>query len=194
MEASSACQIVGSFLSAASINNIILFFGVLATVLAIRSAKKATVDTITHNQATARATEDHNRELAKQTETALFMFNSRSDRNLIDGYQTIRELHRSESDNIVAYATSEEKRKSKEAEQIRYALNYWERVAVCVRHGIYCEKILKDSSYTTVSDVYERSESYIRAVRKAKNTDTPYQDFEKLAARWRADPLKPHTT
>lgn len=215
MEGSSeACQIAGSFLTAAAINNIILFFGVIATVMAIRSAKKTTVETIensrtiaeqtaqrnleiarqneAHNREIAKQTDAHNREIAKQTETALFMFNSRSDRNLIAGYQTIRELHSSESENIVVYATNEEKRKSEKAEQIRYALNFWERVAVCIRHEIYCEKIIKDSMYTTVADAYERAEPYIRAVRKAKNTDTPYQDFEKLAVRWRADPLKPH--
>ncbi|QVE15714.1 DUF4760 domain-containing protein [Pseudomonas cichorii] len=174
-----ACDLICRFFSAAAINNIILFCGVVATVMAIRSAKVATVETISHT-----------REIAKQTETALFMFNSRSDRNLTDGYQTIRSIHSSDSDNIVSYATNDEKRKSPEAEKIRYALNFWERVAVCVSHGIYCEKIIKDSMYTTVTDVFQRAQPYINAVREQKHSQTPYQDFETMARRWLAEPLK----
>ncbi|WP_122745035.1 DUF4760 domain-containing protein, partial [Pseudomonas viridiflava] len=117
-------------------------------------------------------------------------FNSRSDRNLIDGYQTIRSIHGSDTDNIVSYATNDEKRKSPEAEKIRYALNFWERVAVCVSHGIYCEKIIKDSMYTTVTDAFQRAQPYIKAVRDQKHSQTPYQDFEVMAMRWLADPLK----
>lgn len=174
-----ACELIGNFFSAPSINNIILLCGVIATVMAIKSAKEATVATI-----------NHNREIARQTETALFMFNSRSDRNLIQGYQTIREIHSSDTDNIVSYATNDEKRKSREADRIRYTLNFWERVAVCVSHGIYCEKIIKDSMYTTVTDVFQRSQPYINAVRAQKHSQTPYQDFEAMVTRWREAPLQ----
>lgn len=173
-----ACELAGNLFSAASINNIILLCGVVATLLAIKSAKEAAVAAI-----------NHNREIARQTETALFMFNSRSDGNLIEGYQTIREIHRSNTDNIVSYATDDAKRKTDFADKIRYTLNFWERVSVCVSHGIYCEKIIKDSMYTTVMDMFQRSQPYINAVRAEKRSQTPYQDFEAMVARWRAAPL-----
>lgn len=173
-----ACELAGNLFSAASINNVILLCGVVATLIAIKSAKKAAIEAI-----------NHNREIAKQTETALFMFNSRSDRNLIEGYQTIREIHSSSSDNIVSYATDDTKRKSDLAEKIRYTLNFWERVSVCVSHGIYCEKIIKDSMYTTVMDMFQSSQPYINAVRTDKRSQTPYQDFEAMVTRWRAAPL-----
>jgi hypothetical protein len=167
------------FISSTFVNSIILCGGVIATLIAIRSAKNATISTITNS-----------RNIAKQTETALMMFHSRTDDMLRAGYKTIRELHGSGGDNIVSYATDKAKRASDKNEQIRYVLNHWERIAVCVSHQIYCEEILKDSMYTTVVNVFEQAEPFIRALRKHAGTETIYQDLEKMVIRWKASPLK----
>lgn len=188
MDSAEQISMLDNLFTAASINNLILVCGVIATLMAIRSAKKAAVDTLKHNREIARQTALHSREIAKQTETALFMFHSRSDRNLISGYKTIRDIHRSDTDSMVSYASNDDKRKTREADKIRYTLNFWERVAVCVRHGIYCEEILKDSMYTTVTDVFQRAQPYINEVR-IKNASTAYQEFEEMVLRWRSNPL-----
>lgn len=167
------------FLSSTFVNSIILLGGVIATLLAIRSARKATLNTINNNRA-----------IAQQTETALLMFHSRADDMLRAGYKTIRELHDCNGDNIVAYATDATKRASEKNEQIRYVLNHWERIAVCVSHKIYCEDILKDSMYTTVVNVFEQADPFIRALRKIAATETIYQDLEKMVKRWKANPLQ----
>lgn len=170
---------VAKFSSSTFLNNMILLGGVLATLRVIKTTRVATLENI-----------ESSRKLAKQTETALLMFNSRTDDMLRAGYRTIRELHRSNSDNIVAYATDASKRASEQADQIRYVLNHWERIAVCIGHGIYCEDILKDSMFTTVVNVYDQAEPFIKALRREAATQTIYQDFERLAARWRQAPLK----
>ncbi|QLF92296.1 DUF4760 domain-containing protein [Pseudomonas sp. ABC1] len=178
------------FSASTAANNLILLGGVCATVLAIRSAKTATIATLNQNRESTLATLDHNRTVAKQKETALLMFNSRTDDMLRSGYRTIRQLHTSPNDNIVTYATDPEKRNSDDADKIRYVLNHWERTAVCVAHEIYCEEILKNSMYTTVVNVYEQAEPFIREIRKVAVAETLYQDFEKMVKRWKAAPIK----
>lgn len=183
-------DLICKFASSTAANNLILFGGVCATVLAIRSAKIATIATLNQNRESTLATLNHNRTVAKQKETALLMFNSRTDDMLRSGYRTIRLLHSSPNDNIVTYATDAEKRNTDEADKIRYVLNHWERTAVCVSHEIYCEEILKNSMYTTVVNVYEQAEPFIRAIRKVAGTETVYQEFEAMVKRWKAEPLE----
>lgn len=167
------------FLSSGFVNSCILLFGVAATLWAIRSARIATISSISNS-----------RNIAKQTETALMMFHSRTDDMLRAGYKTIRELHNSTADNIVAYANDASKRASDKNEQIRYVLNHWERIAVCVTHEIYCEDILKESMYTTVVNIFEQAEPFIKALRKIAGTETIYQDLENMVVRWKANPLR----
>lgn len=155
------------FMPSTGLNNLILLGGVVATIQTIR----------------------HNRTIAKQKETALLLFNSRTDDMLRLGYKVIRELQASNDDNIASYATDDGKRNSEQADQIRYVLNHWERTAVCVGHEIYCEKILKDSMFTTVVNMYEQAEPFIKAIRRRVGRDTLYQDLECMVKRWNATPL-----
>lgn len=158
---------VWSFLKSTGLNNLILLGGVIATIQTIK----------------------HNRTIAKQKETALLLFNSRTDDMLRLGYKVIRDLQASNDDNIASYATDDGKRNSEPADQIRYVLNHWERTAVCVGHEIYCEKILKDSMFTTVVNMYEQAEPFIKAIRRRVGRDTLYQELECMVKRWNAAPL-----
>lgn len=160
-------EIVTKFTSSTALNNLILLGGVIATIQTIK----------------------HNRTIAKQKETALLLFNSRTDEMLRKGYKVIRDLQSSTDDNIASYATDDSKRNSEQADQIRYVLNHWERTAVCVGHEIYCEKILKDSMFTTVVNMYEQAEPFIKAIRRKVGRDTLYQDLEHMVKRWTAEPL-----
>lgn len=155
------------FLSSTGLNNIILLGGVIATITTIK----------------------HNRTIAQQKETALLLFNSRTDDMLRLGYKVIRDLQSSTVDNIASYATDDTKRNSEQADQIRYVLNHWERTAVCVGHQIYCEKILKDSMFTTVVNMFEQAEPFIKAIRRRVGRETLYQDLECMVKRWNSDPL-----
>lgn len=163
MELPSLLTVLGSPIT----NNIILFGGVWATIRTIK----------------------HTRTIAKQKETALLLFHARTDDGLRDGYRVIRELHSCSTDNIVSYATDPSKKGSDKADKIRYVLNHWERIAICVGHQIYCEKILKESNYTSVVNIFEQAEPFIRAMRKDANTETIYQDLECMVKRWRSAPL-----
>lgn len=159
------------FLSSTGMNNIILFGGVIATIKTIQ----------------------HNRTIAQQKETALLLFNSRTDDMLRLGYKVIRDLVASNDDNIASYATDDAKRNSEQADQIRYVLNHWERAAVCVGHQIYCEKILKDSMFTTVVNMFEQAEPFIKAIRRRVGRETLYQDLECMVKRWNSVPLGKRT-
>lgn len=163
MELPSLLTVLGSPIT----NNIILFGGVWATIRTIK----------------------HTRTIAKQKETALLLFHARTDNGLRDGYRVIRELHCCSTDNIVSYATDPDKKGTDKADKIRYVLNHWERIAICVEHQIYCEKILKESNYTSVVNIFEQAEPFIRALRRDANTETIYQDLECMVKRWRSAPL-----
>ncbi|HGC5183412.1 TPA: DUF4760 domain-containing protein, partial [Escherichia coli] len=77
-----------------------------------------------------------------------------------------------------------------ERRKFQYILNFYERVAVSIREGIYDEKMIKRTSYTTVVETYDIAEPLIKAIRESINSDTTYQEFEWLVRRWKANPLR----
>jgi len=76
------------------------------------------------------------------------------------------------------------------ASHIRTVLNYYESMAICISHGIYDDKIIKDAVYTTVIDMWKICEPYVIERRKQKKTNTFYQEVEALNSKWSKAPLK----
>ena len=82
----------------------------------------------------------------------------------------------------------ENKADDKDAQDLRYLLNHFERLSVGIQEKIYDEKMVKKSQYSTFVKTYERSQQFIRGVRKT--SPTAYQEFEWLSLRWQKNPLK----
>lgn len=74
--------------------------------------------------------------------------------------------------------------------KLQYILNFYERVAVSIREGIYNEKMIKQTSYATVIETWDIAEPLIKAVRQYINSEMTWQEFEWLVSRWRKSPLK----
>lgn len=136
----------------------------------------------------------YNVRTAKKTQTANFLFESRQDAQYIESLHVLKQVHRS-GKSFRAYvfpcegkAITEEERV--ERRKFQYILNFYERVAVSIREGIYNEKMIKRTSYTTVIETYDISEPLIKAIREHINSQTTYQEFEWLVKRWKAHPLK----
>jgi hypothetical protein len=154
------------------ISNVLVFIGVVVAV-----------GTIIYNVQTA-----------KKTQTANFLFESRQDRQYIESLHVLKKVHRSGKSfrsyvfppegHIITDDEMEERRK------FQYILNFYERVAVSIREGIYNERMIKRTSFTTVIETYEIAEPLIKAIREHINSDTTYQEFEWLVKRWKASPLK----
>jgi len=79
---------------------------------------------------------------------------------------------------------------SEECVAIRYVLNHFEHVSIGIQHDIYDEEMLRQGWHSLVVKVYEQTQPLIAAIREMKQSNTPLQEFEWLAKRWLAKPLK----
>ena len=153
-------------------NNIILLVGAIVAIY-----------TIVYNVRTA-----------KKTQTANFLFESRQDAQYIESLHILKQVHRS-GKSFRSYVFPCDGNKITEDEMLerrkfQYILNFYERVAVSIREGIYNEQMIKRTSYTTVIETYDIAEPLIKAIREHTNSETTYQEFEWLVKRWKAKPLK----
>lgn len=141
--------------------------------------------------------------IARRKQTADLLFASRTDMQLNDGLEIIRQLHNDPNGNIRAVFpdkkamptdTAEAEKyteQKKRSTLINYVLNHWERISIGIDEGIYDERMLRYTSNTTLINLYTQSLSYIEAVRERSRVPTYYVDIERLALRWKSMPLKP---
>ncbi|AGN85105.1 DUF4760 domain-containing protein [Enterobacter sp. R4-368] len=157
------------------ISNLLVFGGICTAVLTIR----------------------FNVKMARKTQTATFLFESRKDSEYIDGLHTLRRVRdsgKSFRSYVFPVAENLSKDENYEGRKIQYILNFYERMAVSIKAGIYEENMLKQASYTTVIDTYETAEPLIKVLREKLRTSLTYQEFEWLHKRWKNKPLKNNKT
>lgn len=131
---------------------------------------------------------------AKKTQTANFLFESRQDAQYLESLHVLKQANRS-GKSFRSYVfpcngvtiTDEE---MIERRKFQYILNFYERVAVSIREGIYNEEMIKRTSYSTVIETFDIAEPLIKAIREHIKSDTTYQEFEWLVKRWKKKPLK----
>lgn len=128
------------------------------------------------------------RSLERKKAAAQVIFSSRQDEQLTAAVHTISLLH--ESDKNMATYAKKENQGTDQSKAIQYALNHYEYVSVGISQQIYDEQIFKHSSYTTVTNLYNRTRTYVDAVRKEIDSNTTWQEFQCLACRWLNDPLE----
>lgn len=129
------------------------------------------------------------RSLARKKQAADLLFSSRNDDMLQKGLKHIREHHDAEDKNIRALA-DDAKYESDVCTAIRYVLNHFEHVSIGIKADIYDEQMLKDGWYNLVIGVYKKTRPLVEAIREKKQSNTLLQEFEWLAKRWEASPLK----
>ncbi|HCL5623485.1 TPA: DUF4760 domain-containing protein [Kluyvera ascorbata] len=136
----------------------------------------------------------YNVRTAKKTQTANFLFESRQDAQYLESLHVLKQVHRS-GKSFRAYvfpcnggAITEDE--MVERRKFQYILNFYERVAVSIREGIYNEEMIKRTSYSTVIETFDIAEPLIKAIREHINSETTYQEFEWLVKRWKKNPLK----
>lgn len=136
----------------------------------------------------------YNVNTAKKTQTAIFLFESRMDTKYTESLHTLKKAHdsgKSFRSYVIpvppAVITKEE---LDDRLKFQYILNFYERVAVSIKDGIYDEGMIKKSSYGTIIETWNISEPLIRAIREKINSKTTYQEFEWLVDKWKKKPLK----
>lgn len=120
---------------------------------------------------------------------AAVVFAGREDEALTQAIRHIAALHEGDK-NMAAFARRDNV-DAEDSRHIRYALNHYEYLSVAIAQDIYDEELIKNSSYATITRLYVRTKPYIDEVRKQPGAGpTTYQEFECLACKWIASPLK----
>ncbi|WP_312982073.1 DUF4760 domain-containing protein [Atlantibacter sp.] len=136
----------------------------------------------------------YNVRTAKKTQTAVFLFESRKDKDYVESLHILKKAHQSgksfRSYVLPTPGTAITDQELDERRKFQYILNFYERVAVSIRQGIYNEEMIKRTSYTTVIETWDIAEPLIRAIREKINSEITYQEFEWLATRWKKKKLK----
>lgn len=74
---------------------------------------------------------------------------------------------------------------------ILMVLNNHEFIAVGIRTKAFDEGIYKQLQCSNLLKVWSLSAGFVAELRKISGKDTIYQDIERLAGRWKKDPIKP---
>jgi hypothetical protein len=107
---------------------------------------------------------------------------------LLNARDIVLELHEKKVD--CTQFASPDQISSKEAVAIRAVLNFREFVAAGIREKAFDEQMYKRVQYSVIVRDWDSFEGFIRELRKTRNRPTLFQEFQLLAERWRAKPLK----
>ena len=168
----------------------------IAVVFGAIIATMTMVSTLNANAKAALQAQIAHAETAKKTQTSIFLFESRHDQGFIDGLNVLRDRNESgKSFRSYIYPcegqSDEEKEKDKEEKRkIGYYLNFFERVSVSIKNGIYDETMLKEVLFNTAIKNYDIAEPFIKAIREKHGRNTYYQEYEWLVDKWKREPLK----
>jgi hypothetical protein len=109
----------------------------------------------------------------------------KTDNELVEATRRVNALHKSG----VPWTSHLDKNCS-ERKDILLILNNLEFIAVGVRLGSFDENTYKQMQCTNVLRIWEASKGFIEEIRSERKKDTLFQDFEKLALRWKKKPIK----
>jgi len=130
----------------------------------------------------------YNGKMARIRATIDLVMHQRQDRELVKARKKVLSLHHSNA-QFSKFALLEHSG-TEENEAILAALNAHEFVAVGVREGAFDEKTYKRLRCSSLVRDWRALETYVAEFRKTRRLPTLYQEFEILAKRWIADPLK----
>lgn len=126
------------------------------------------------------------RRTAREKNAADILQMAQRDEKLAEGIRLIQQAHK---DGIMESLAFEDKRMSDDARSVRYVLNFYENVAVGIKRKIYSEAFIKDSSYTTITDLCDRTRPFVVHIRVRNKQETAWKKLELLGQRWKGKPI-----
>ncbi|WP_392565168.1 DUF4760 domain-containing protein [Utexia brackfieldae] len=136
------------------------------------------------------------RKTGKSSKTIDFLFQSREDEKYINALNVISTMYKANLslccliDPDPSWNNKRKEEMRKNFNSVRYILNLYERMAIAIKKGIYDENMIKETSYSTLCRVYQRSKPLIDKIRENREHPTAYIEFERLADKWSKKPLK----
>lgn len=128
------------------------------------------------------------RDTARKKNSIDTILHAKNDHKLRQAIESTGKIHRDSEKTIEKYAYDAHKFE-KEAQGIRYVLNFYEYLSVGIIHKVYDEQVLKESMYSTLVRTFERCQPYINQIRQQTGSNTAYTNFESLALKWREKPI-----
>ena len=129
----------------------------------------------------------NNRVIAKKQATINFVQHELDNADLIAAKQTVIKL--ATKDALLQYS-KKKNGSSDERAAIMRLLSHYEFMAVGVHSGALDEGLLQKMKHSTTVQTYSRLKPFILKLRASTGVDTIFQDFEALATRFDAKPLK----
>ena len=130
----------------------------------------------------------HNGVMARRRSTIDHIIHQKSDKDLLDAIQIVYGLH----DNKIPFSNYLSNLDSVECKAILKVLNNHEFVALGIRRRAFEECIYKELQYSNFVKVYNSAAGIVAELRKSRDTQTLFQEFEWLIKRWKKSPLKVH--
>lgn len=124
----------------------------------------------------------------RQRATIDLVVQQRRDQELEAAKLLIRNLHENNTTNFAKFL---EDRASCEFTAILKVLNNYEFIAAAIRHGALDEKLFKRMQYTVVLKAWGALCPFVFELRKQDRHTTLFQEFQRMAERWKENPLKP---
>lgn len=127
----------------------------------------------------------HNGRLARKRALIDLIIQQKSDAQLIADIQDVYRLH--DGGNHLSSLVGDD---SVERRRILHVLNNHEFIAVGIRLGAFDEAVYKQMQCSNVIKMWTATSGFIHELRKMDGKNTLFQDFEALAKRWEAKPIK----
>lgn len=109
----------------------------------------------------------------------------KTDSDLADATRLVNALHQKGTRWTSHLDPSCDERKA-----ILKVLNNQEFISVGIRMKAFDESVYKEMQCTNVLRLWESSKGFIEEIRSERKRDTLFQDFEKLALKWKKKPIK----
>ena len=93
-------------------------------------------------------------------------------------------------DQNVQFSSYANKSGSEELKCILKVLNNHEFISIGIHQKTFDEKMYKNMQYSNVIKVWAASAGIVAEIRHTQKSETLFQEFERLATRWKNDPLK----
>lgn len=98
----------------------------------------------------------------------------------------VRDLYNKNGKSLKAFVNNDDDNRR----DILTLANHYELMAIAVHKGAFDEETYKSMEYTTVIRNWNILKDFIEESRTQHGNQTWFQDFEKLAKRWKDKPLK----
>lgn len=138
------------------------------------------------------------RKNTKQQKSIDLLLSLRKERIFVASMRALRQWRRDTTDNeldkIGKLMTStldidkippEDKKLLAKARNVTYILNYFEDISIGIKHGIFDEKIIKNSIISAFIETWDDTERSVSKLREIEKNQAYYEVFEKLAKRWK---------